>query len=438
MKRLMFRSRLTTLILVSSIASLARGGLSGTVPAAPGATVAPGLTSDAAGTLLATLSAPFTTATGTSSGTMISAVFRDAGGTLDFYYQLTNNTTSTGCGGANQPGCDSLVRLAGMSFLGFATALGYRTDGSALPGGAFVDGSVVPASGDRDSAGPAVAFSFFPPDSAKVHPGTTSSVLVVSTDATSFAAGFVTVSDGGFATVSSFQPSGHNLVVSGASPAAVEAASFSGTVGAFQDTDTAAAAGNFTATIDWGDGTGTSAGTVSGSNGSFSVSGTHPFADEGSFSGTLTVHDAADDLTKIAPVTFTVAEGDALAGTGVDFSRAPGIPFSGTVANFTDTNHANVAGDFTATIVWGDGNTTAGVVTGGSGAFAVSGSHTYAFPGVFTVTTTLADDAPGTASAIAQSTASIGSTIPTLGGPGLAMLIAAIGLAGLWLLKRPG
>src|SRR5713226_829338 len=60
----------------------------------PGATVAPdNFTGAPAGTLLASLSAPFSTAT--FAGTLKSAVFRTAGGTLDFYYQLANNAPST-------------------------------------------------------------------------------------------------------------------------------------------------------------------------------------------------------------------------------------------------------------------------------------------------------------------------------------------------------
>src|ERR1700674_2640747 len=38
------------------------------------------------GTLLASLSAPFTTANGTTDGTLVSMVFREADLTLDFYY----------------------------------------------------------------------------------------------------------------------------------------------------------------------------------------------------------------------------------------------------------------------------------------------------------------------------------------------------------------
>jgi PKD repeat protein len=88
-----------------------------------------------------------------------------------------------------------------------------------------------------------------------------------------------------------------------------------------------------------------------------------------------------------------------------------GSPFNGVVATFTDANTANVAGDFTATIDWGDGTTTAGIVSGGAGSFTVSGSHTYASAGSYPVTVTLTDDAPGTATATVTSTANVAAPI---------------------------
>ncbi|HSU84716.1 MAG TPA: hypothetical protein VLR69_20040, partial [Thermoanaerobaculia bacterium] len=59
----------------------------------------------------------------------------------------------------------------------------------------------------------------------------------------------------------------------------------------------------------------------------------------------------------------------------------------------------------------------AGTVSGGGGSFVVSGSHTYTAGGKFFVTVTLADDAPGTATATVTSTANVQAPIiavPTL------------------------
>src|SRR5215475_1794404 len=126
--------------------------LIGTVVTAPGSSVIPGLVAPGTdpGTLLAVVSAPFVTSLGLNSGTLVSAVFREAGGTLDFYYQVTNNATAPNCGAPGQQGCDSLTRETDTSFLGFVTSTGFRTDGASLPGGVFVNGTSVPVTADRN------------------------------------------------------------------------------------------------------------------------------------------------------------------------------------------------------------------------------------------------------------------------------------------------
>jgi hypothetical protein len=201
-------SLLLLILLVGVLAPNAAADLAGTVPTAPGDTVFPGLVVSGTdpGTLLATLSVPFTSSLGTDSGTIVSAVYREAGGTLDFYYQVTNNLTATNCGTIGIQGCDPLSRETDTNFFGFTTSVGFRVDGSTLPGGVFIDGTVAPVTADRNSVGDVVGFSFDPPDSAKIQPGQTSSVLVISTDATNFALGNASVIDGGVTTVSSFEP----------------------------------------------------------------------------------------------------------------------------------------------------------------------------------------------------------------------------------------
>jgi hypothetical protein len=208
MKNLQIVLPMFALLIACMIVPSAQADLLGTVPAAPGDTVFPGLVAAGTdpGTLLASLSAPFTSTLGTTAGTLVSAVFEESGGTLDFYYQVTNNLTAPNCGSAGQPACDPISRETDTSFTGFTTALGFRVDGSTLPGGIFIDGAVAPVTGDRNSVGDVVGFSFQPPDSAKIQPGQTSNVLVISTDATRFTAGNASVIDGGVTTVASFEP----------------------------------------------------------------------------------------------------------------------------------------------------------------------------------------------------------------------------------------
>lgn len=218
-----------------------------------------------------------------------------------------------------------------------------------------------------------------------------------------------------------------------------EAVAFNGVVASFTDGRGGALPGDFTASINWGDGS-TTAGTVAATGGgAFTISGTHTYADEGTFSMPVQVTDNVSKLSASTTSTANVAEGDRLTGTPATFSAFVGFPFSGVVATFTDTDTANVPADFTATIDWGDATTTAGTVTGGGGTFSVSGTHTYATPGAKTVTVTLTDDAPGTASATAVSTANVTApiaTVPALDWRGLAALTLILATAGLLLLRR--
>jgi len=141
------------------------------------------------------------------------------------------------------------------------------------------------------------------------------------------------------------------------------------------------------------------------------VSGGHSYADEGSDALSVTITDSADNTTLPLSGTVAVAEADVLTPQGVTFTANPGQAFTGTVATFTDSNTANAPSDFGATITWGDGITSAGTVSGGNGTFTVSGTHTYAASGQDAVAVTLADDAPGTATATANSTANVGAAL---------------------------
>jgi hypothetical protein len=183
-------------------------------------------------------------------------------------------------------------------------------------------------------------------------------------------------------------------------------------VATFTDTNSGDTAAGFTAQINWGDGTPLTTGTVSGSNGSFSVTGGHTYGDEGSDPASVTITRISDGLLTTLSGAVAIGENDHLAGTGTSFSATAGKSFSGVVASFSNTDLVTPASDLVATINWGDGTATTGGVVGGSGgAFTVSGAHTYATAGTDAVTTVLSDDAPGTAMTSAVSTAHVASGI---------------------------
>jgi len=194
--------------------------------------------------------------------------------------------------------------------------------------------------------------------------------------------GFTTVTANGAATVS-VAP----LTVSGgAVEGAVAGSAVSSTWATFTDANPNEAASSYTATIDWGDNSGATTGTVTGFDGTFVVSGGHSYATAGTYTVTVSV---TDPQGTNASATSTAQVGDIVAG----------VKASLTVASFTSNDPNATAGEFTATVNWGDGsaldhNVT---VTGSNGNFTVTGSHTYAVDsldesgGAYPVTVTVQD-----------------------------------------------
>src|SRR6202008_3414877 len=80
------------------------------------------------------------------------------------------------------------------------------------------------------------------------------------------------------------------LAGTGQSVIATEGSAFSGVVATFTDVNPAPPPTDFTATITWGD-SATSLGTISGSAGSYAVSGTHTYATASTFSVSVAIHD---------------------------------------------------------------------------------------------------------------------------------------------------
>jgi hypothetical protein len=194
-------------------------------------------------------------------------------------------------------------------------------------------------------------------------------------------------------------PSDQPITAKGTTISATEGALFKGTVATFTDPDPKSMAAEYSATINWGDSTPATPGTVTGpTGGPFTVTGSHTYAEEGTYKVTVTITDK-DEPSNTATVNSAANVSDAA------LTAAPACPavslqsYTGPTATFKDAaSPYGTLSDFSATISWGDSSSSAGKVSGPNGGpYAVSGSHTYTSTGPFTITTNIKDVGGSTA-----------------------------------------
>ena len=154
---------------------------------------------------------------------------------------------------------------------------------------------------------------------------------------------------------------------------------------------------DYSVSINWGDGTSLDTSTGSVAADLRNVSGHHTYAIRYPSPNTYTIlvavrdnvdgHGDGDPDSTPTPANVLDA---ALHFTGATVSVPDGM-FSGTVGTFTDDDPSGVVGEYTVTIDWGDGSSSAGGVSAGLGHFNATGTHTYTSRGQFTVTVTVAE-----------------------------------------------
>jgi hypothetical protein len=183
---------------------------------------------------------------------------------------------------------------------------------------------------------------------------------------------------------------------------------FSGQVATFTDSNKVGVLSDYSATINWGDGTGTSTGTITSNGPTVSVSGSHLYKEAASYPVTVTIDDKGGASTTAAS-TGKINDA-ALVATATSVTASKGVPLAATtvIATFTDGNSYAQATDFSATAInWGDGSpaTTTGVtvVSLGAGKFSVQATHTYSTPGTYTIATNIVSS--GGSKVTARSTA---------------------------------
>ncbi|MDB5387996.1 MAG: conserved repeat domain, partial [Planctomycetaceae bacterium] len=182
------------------------------------------------------------------------------------------------------------------------------------------------------------------------------------------------------------------VTVTGTNLNPVPGLNFSAIVATFKDANPYSAANDFIATINWGDGQ-SSPGTIAVDPlGGFDVLGTHTYSSVGVFTTVVTVNETGQ-ATHVGNGTVRVDNmAPALNAGSLSFDAMASRPFAGIVSTFTDADSNGSVGDFSASIDWGDGVTSTGSIASAvGGGFSVSGAHTYANPGAFSVRVDIAD-----------------------------------------------
>jgi virginiamycin B lyase len=178
------------------------------------------------------------------------------------------------------------------------------------------------------------------------------------------------------------------LLAAGTNVSVTAGATSSATIGSFVDFAGSAGASAYTASIAWGDGT-TSAGVISAnSNGGFDVTASRNWSLSDS-SATLTITDTRTAGRTAVAYSWISSTPPQPVGTGINVTATTAQLFTGTVASFTNIALGSIS-SYSATIDWGDGQSSAGTITANSsGGIDVSGSNRFAASGSYTVTTNL-------------------------------------------------
>ena len=150
--------------------------------------------------------------------------------------------------------------------------------------------------------------------------------------------------------------------------------------GSFTDPDS----NSWTATVDYGDGSGVQPLTLSGTN--FSLN--HVYKDNGTYTVTVSV---TDNQGAIGTGTATVTVKNVNPSVGAITAPTSPVQVNTPIAASASLTDAGVLDTHTASWDWGDGNTTTGTVTETNGSGSVSNNHTYTAAGVYTIILTVTD-----------------------------------------------
>lgn len=183
-------------------------------------------------------------------------------------------------------------------------------------------------------------------------------------------------------------------------------------VGRLHDLDTAGTAATFTAKINWGDGTAATDATLTRDSttpgaASYAIHGTHTYVHPGVYSVQIKV--AGDKGAAIPIHSAAVISAEPIVAQGLSIEVSGSSIKNRIVAQFTDANSSGRRIEYLATIDWGDGATSCGLVTRvPNGSFTVRGSHKYQDSQTYAVAVRIhKKDAPVSTDSVAWSTAQV-------------------------------
>jgi hypothetical protein len=158
---------------------------------------------------------------------------------------------------------------------------------------------------------------------------------------------------------------------------------------------------DYSATVNWGDGT-SSPSTITSSNGVFRVTASHTYAEEsgpdhpGSQPYKISVKvNHKSSTAQVFTTTATISDpAVALSAAGISTHTIEGASTGSlTLAKFTDPGGPDATGNYSATIAWGDGTTTAASISLSGNVFTVTSTgHTYGDEGTYSPVVTVRHD----------------------------------------------
>jgi uncharacterized repeat protein (TIGR03803 family) len=188
-------------------------------------------------------------------------------------------------------------------------------------------------------------------------------------------------------------------------------------IGSFLCSNPSATVGDFSATINWGDGS-----TISGTDTvsvvkssylpttySITPNTDHVYQNPGIYPVVATVTDTYGNVLQVQNT--AVVSGSSIYTYGRTFTAAKGA-FNGMVATFVDSKNSAPASTYHAVINWGDGVVGTGTIAGSNASFQVYGAHKYTAGTTYPVDVTITSLADPTQSGYAWSIAKL-TGVPT-------------------------